>query len=278
MSKDLSISTEDFQVVQNFLLENSGNSLAAGQEYLVEGRLQPLVSSEKVDDLHELIVELKRSPKGDLAKKVIEAMTTNETSFFRDKHPFETLKTAIIPELFKSPQPDKQIQIWSAASSSGQEPYSLAMLLEDSFSWADDWQIKIVATDISEEMLEKCRSGLYSQFEITRGLPPQYLPRFFQRAESKWQIKPEVRERIDFRYLNLCENWVGLQQMDIIFMRNVLIYFEDETKTAILQKILQVLKPGGYLFLGSGETPIGLENRFQSTDFSTSACFKLVPA
>ena len=203
----MSISADDFQAVQKFLLENSGISLAAGKEYLVEGRLKSLVHSEGFDDLHALIVKLRGGREGDLSRKVMEALTTNETSFFRDKHPFETLRTAIIPDLFNKPELGKQITIWSAASSSGQEPYSLAMLLADSFAWATDWQIKIVASDISEEMLAKCRSGLYSQFEISRGLPPHYLPRFFQRAGSQWQAKPEIRERIDFRYLNLCEDW-----------------------------------------------------------------------
>jgi len=272
----LSISADDFQTVQKFLLENSGIALAAGKEYLVEGRLQSLIYSEEFDDIHALVVKLRGN--GDLGRKVVEALATNETSFFRDKHPFETLKTAVIPDLFNKPELGKQITIWSAASSSGQEPYSLAMLLADSFAWATDWQIKIIASDISEEMLAKCRAGLYSQFEISRGLPPHYLPRFFQRAESQWQAKAEIRERIDFRTLNLCESWGGLPKMDIIFMRNILIYFEADTKKAILEKIPKVLKPGGYLFLGSGEVPVGLEDRFQSTDFSTSACFKLAPA
>jgi chemotaxis protein methyltransferase CheR len=274
----LSISANDFEIVQKFLFANSGISLVAGKEYLVEGRLQSLVHSEKFDDLHALIVALNGDAESHLGKKVVEALTTNETSFFRDKHPFETLKTAIIPELLKKPQVGKQIQIWSAASSSGQEPYSLAMLLEDSFSWATDWQIKITASDISEEMLEKCRAGLYTQFEILRGLPPQYVPQFFQRAESKWQVKSNIRERIDFRYLNLCGDWGNLPKMDIVFIRNVLIYFDNDTKKTILEKMLRVIKPGGHLFLGSGETPVGLEDRFQPADFSTSACFKLVPA
>jgi chemotaxis protein methyltransferase CheR len=274
----LSISADDFQAVQKFIFANSGISLVAGKEYLVEGRLKSLVQSEGFDDLHALAVELSGNPNNDLGKKVVEALTTNETSFFRDKHPFETLKTAIIPELLKSTQAGKQIQIWSAASSSGQEPYSLAMLIADSFAWANDWQIKITASDISEEMLEKCRAGLYTQFEILRGLPPQYIPQFFQRAESKWQVKSDIRERIDFRYLNLCGDWGNLPKMDIVFIRNVLIYFDSDTKKTILEKMLQVIKPGGYLFLGSGEIPVGLEDRFQPTDFSTSACFKHVPS
>ena len=270
----MSISTEDFKTIQKFFLEHTGNSLEEGKEYLVEGRLKSLVYDEKFEDLQSLVSSLVRDPKGDLGKKVIDALTTHETSFFRDKHPFETLKTAIIPELLKSDS--KEIQIWSAACSSGQEPYSLAMLIEESFMDSRDWEFNIVATEISEKMLEKCRSGLFSQFEISRGLPPHYLPWFFQRVESKWQIKPELRERIDFRYLNLCTHWGGLQQMDVILMRNVLIYFEDEIKKNIFEKILKVLKPGGHLFLGSGETPVGFEDRLQQTDFSTSACFKLV--
>ena len=274
----MSINADDFQAVQKFIFENSGISLVEGKEYLVEGRLQSLVHSEGFDDLHALVVELNGNLKNDLGSKVVEALTTNETSFFRDKHPFETLKTAVIPGLLKGTQADKQIQIWSAASSSGQEPYSLAMLIADSFAWANDWQIKITASDISEEMLRKCRAGLYSQFEILRGLPPQYVPRFFQRAGAKWQVKPEIRKNIDFRYLNLCGDWGNLPQMDIVFMRNVLIYFDSDTKKTILKKMLQVIKPGGYLFLGSGEIPVGLEDRFQPTDFSTSACFKHVPA
>lgn len=274
----MSISADDFQTVQKFLLNKSGISLASGKEYLVEGRLQTLVLSGKYDDLHALIVDLARNPAGDLAMQVIEAMTTNETSFFRDRHPFETIRTAVIPDLLKSSESSKQIQIWSAACSSGQEPYSLAMLLADSFSWATDWEIKIVASDISEEMLEKCRSGLYSQFEISRGLPRHYLPRFLQRSGAQWQIKPEIRKNIEFRYLNLFEDWKGLPRFDIVFLRNVLIYFEADTKKDILGKMLKVLKPGGYLFLGSGEAPVGLENRLQPTDFSTSACFKHVPA
>jgi chemotaxis protein methyltransferase CheR len=274
----LSISAEDFEKVQKFLIGKSGISLAAGKEYLVEGRLEPLVKSEGFGDIHRLVASLNGNPESDLGKKVVEALTTNETSFFRDRHPFETLKSSIIPELLNNTQAEKQIHIWSAACSSGQEPYSLAMLLADSFSWATDWEIKITASDISEEMLEKCRLGLFSQFEISRGLPAHYLPRFLQRAESQWQIKLEVRERIDFRYLNLYEEWRDLPRLDIAFMRNVLIYFDKDTKTSILTKMMKVLKPGGYLFLGSGETPVGLEDRFQPADFSTSSCFKLLSA
>ncbi len=189
----MSVSAEEFENVRNFLIGKSGISLAPGKEYLVEGRLESLVHSEGFKDIHTLIANLNGNPEGDLGKKVVEALTTNETSFFRDKHPFETLKSSIIPNLLNNTQTGKQIHIWSAACSSGQEPYSLAMLLADTFAWATDREIKIIASDISEEMLEKCRSGLFSQFEISRGLPAHYLPRFFQRAESQWQIKPEIR-------------------------------------------------------------------------------------
>lgn len=220
----MSISAEDFEKVQKFLIEKSGISLAPGKEYLVEGRLQPLVYANEFDDIHALIESLKVNHESDLGKKVVEALTTNETSFFRDRHPFETLKSSILPDLLNNPQTGKQIYIWSAACSSGQEPYSLSMLLADSFAWVTDREVKIIASDISEEMLEKCRSGVFTQFEISRGLPAHYLPRFLQRAGRQWKMKPEVRERIDFRHLNLYENWGGLPQLDIVFMRNVLIY------------------------------------------------------
>ncbi len=269
----MSLTADDFQSIQKFLLENSAVRLASGKEYLVEGRLQAIVYKEDLEDLHALINEVKKNPNSGLSKQVLEAMLTNETSFFRDRHPFETLKTAIIPALLKNP--DQQIRIWSAACSSGQEPYSLALLLADSFSWIEKPKIKIVATDISASMLEKCQSGLYTQFEILRGLPPHYLPRFFERADSQWKIKKEIRDRIEFRYLNLYEQWEGLLPMDIVFIRNVLIYFNSDVKMAILEKIRTVLKPGGYLFLGSGETPDGFEKYFESTDFSTSSCYKL---
>lgn len=274
----MSISAEDFEKVKKFILERSGISLASGKEYLVEGRLQSLVYSEKFDDLHSLVEALNRSPGGALGKKVVDALTTNETSFFRDRHPFETLKSSILPALLNDPNTGKQIHIWSAACSSGQEPYSLSILLADSFGWVVDKEIKIVASDISEQMLEKCRSGIFTQFEISRGLPPHYLPRFLTRIESKWQMKPEIRERIDFRYLNLCENWSGLPNFDIVFMRNVLIYFDPDTKKMILENVMKVLNPGGHLFLGSGESPVELDDYFQPTDFSTSACFKFTPS
>lgn len=274
----MSISAEDFEKVQKFLIEKSGIALSSGKEYLVEGRLQSLVYSERFDDIHALVASMNGNPASDLGRKVVEALTTNETSFFRDRHPFETLKSSVMPDVLNDPQTGKQVHIWSAACSSGQEPYSLAMLLADSFAWVTDREIKIIASDISEEMLEKCRSGLFTQFEISRGLPAHYLPRFLQRAESQWQMKAEIRERIDFRYLNLYENWAGLPRLDIVFIRNVLIYFDRDTKKSTLEKMTKVLRPGGYLFLGSGETPVGLEDRFQPTDFSTSACFKFAPA
>ena len=272
----MSISADDFQAVQKFLLENSGISLAAGKEYLVEGRLQSLVHSEEFDDLHALIVKLRGGREGDLSRKVMEALTTNETSFFRDKHPFETLRTAIIPDLFNKPELGKQITIWSAASSSGQEPYSLAMLLADSFAWATDWQIKIVASDISEEMLPNAVPDCTPSSKFHGGFRRITFPGFFRGPGPNGKPNLKSGSALIFATSTFARTG-GLPRMDIIFMRNVLIYFEADTKKTILEKVLKVLKPGGYLFLGSGEAPVGLEDRFQPTDFSISACFKLAP-
>ena len=204
-------------------------------------------------------------------------MTTNETSFFRDRHPFETLRTGVLPEFLIKRQEQKKLEIWCAACSSGQEPYSLAMLILDKFPQIKDWNIKIIASDISEEMLEKSREGVYSQFEVARGLPGHYVPKFFQRFGSKWEVKQELKEMMEFKHINLTGSLTGVPPVDILFIRNVLIYFEENTKKAILKKIKGLLKPDGYLFLGSGEHVAGLDDLFEQTEYSTSSCFRLRP-
>ena len=273
----MSINTEDFEVIRNFLRENSGISLQDGKEYLVEGRLSSVLASEGFTDFAELTRSLRDNDSGTLRKKVLEAMTTNETSFFRDRHPFETLRTGVLPELLIKRQEQKKLEIWCAACSSGQEPYSLAMLILDKFPQIKDWNIKIIASDISEEMLERSREGLYSQFEVSRGLPGHYVPKFFQRFGSKWEVKQELKEMMEFKLINLTGNLTGIPPVDILFIRNVLIYFEENTKKEILTKIKGLLKPDGYLFLGSGEHVVCLDDLFEQTEYSTSSCFRLRP-
>lgn len=273
----MTINAEDFEAIRNFLRENSGISLQDGKDYLVEGRLASVLSSEGFADFGDMIRSLQDKNSGTLRKKVLEAMTTNETSFFRDRHPFETLRTGVLPELLKKRQQQKKLEIWCAACSSGQEPYSLAMLILDKFSQIKDWNIKIIASDISEEMLERSREGVYSQFEISRGLPGYYVPKFFQRFGSKWEVKQELKEMMEFKQINLNSSLTGIPPVDILFIRNVLIYFDENTKQSILKKIKGLLKPDGYLFLGSGEHMSGLEDLFEQTEYSTSSCFRPRP-
>jgi len=273
----LSINAEDFEAIRNFLRENSGISLQDGKEYLVEGRLASILAREGFADFGEMIRCLQDKNSVTLRKKVLEAMTTNETSFFRDRHPFETLRTGVLPEFLIKRQEQKKLEIWCAACSSGQEPYSLAMLILDKFPQIKGWNIKIIASDISEEMLERSREGIYSQFEVARGLPGHYVPKFFQRFGSKWEVKQELKEMMEFRQLNLNSSLTGFPPVDILFIRNVLIYFDGNTKKAILKKVKGLLKPDGYLFLGSGENVAGLDDHFEQTEYSTSSCFRLRP-
>lgn len=270
----MSIQTSDFKYISNFIKNASGIVLLPGKEYLVENRLSMLARTLKLESIDKLIAKLRQEDCNDLKQKVVDALTTNETSFFRDKHPFESLKSSILPELIKKRAATRQLNIWCAASSSGQEPYTIAMVLNQ-IPALNNWKINFIASDISEEMLERCRQGLYTQLEIGRGLPANLIPKYFSRHKNRWQIKQELRNMIDFRAFNLCKQWPFMVNMDIIFLRHVLVYFNDATKKEILGKTRKLLKPDGYLFVGSGDDPERLDEKFKRTDFSTSACYKI---
>jgi chemotaxis protein methyltransferase CheR len=205
---------------------------------------------------------------------VAEAVTVNETSFFRDVHPFDALQKEILPALIKKNHASRTIRIWCAASSCGQEPYTIAMVIREHFPLLSNWKIEIVATDISDEMLEKCKLGEYTQLEVNRGLPVKKLVLFFDRAGTKWKTKPTLRELISFQKLNLTKPWPSLGKFDIVFIRNVLIYFEQATKSDILTRVHQVLQPEGYLFIGSAETTIGLGVPFQREEIDATVCYR----
>jgi len=237
--------------------------------------LEVLSRSLKIDNIENLIKNLRQENGTELKQKVVDALTTNETSFFRDKHPFESLKTSILPDIMKKRAAIKQLNIWCGASSSGQEPFTIAMVLGEMSTLLAGWKINFISSDISTEMLDRCRQGIYTQMEIGRGLPPHLLPKYFSRSGNDWQVKPEIRNMINFRILNLCKPWPFMVNMDIIFLRHVLVYFNEPTKKEIFRQIHKQLKPDGYLFLGSGDNPSGLDNRFVRTEFSTSACYKL---
>jgi chemotaxis protein methyltransferase CheR len=199
----MALNPGDFEYISKIVREQSAIVLEKGKEYLVEARLTPLAASENFKTIADLAQQMKRDASGKLITKVVEAMTTNETSFFRDIHPFEVLKSTIIPELIQKRESQKKLSIWCGASSSGQEPYTLAMLIRENFPQLKNWKIDFMASDISTEMQKRCQDGIYSQLEINRGLPAILMVKYFQRNGAQWQIKPELRQMIDFKILNL---------------------------------------------------------------------------
>ena len=268
------ITQAQFEFVRKFIKENAAIVLDAGKEYLVETRLMPVAQQEGMQDLSALIVALGNKANPRLQSRVIEAMTTNETSFFRDFHPFETLKKEILPPIIKAREATKELRIWCAATSSGQEPYSLSMLLKESFPQLANWHVRIVCTDISEEMLERTRMGVYSQLEVNRGLPVALLMKYFKQDGTKFHISDELKKPLELRTINLAGMWPNIGQMDLVLIRNVLIYFDLETKRGILQKIRNVLKDDGYLFLGATETTINIDDTFEVMHLAKTSCYK----
>ncbi len=233
----------------------SGISYHSGKEYLIESRLTELAVSLGYKDIRELYNKVKRGLTPQLLNEVVDALTTNETYFFRDQHPFEALKTKIFPELFKKKEREKRLSIWSAACSTGQEPYSIALILLEYFpKYVSTWKIDILATDISQKSLEKAKKGVYNQIEVNRGLPVTFLVKYFKQEGSFWKIDDKVRRMVRFEYLNLLEAGRKIRQkFDIIFCRYVLIYFSDQTKKKVFTDLWNLLNPGGYLFLGATE-------------------------
>ena len=271
----MGINPADFDFISKIVREQSAIVLEKGKEYLVESRLMPLVHQEKLESLENLVKKVKSTPRGTLKDAVIEAMTTNETSFYRDIHPFETLKKEIFPELIEKRKAQKELNIWCGASSSGQEPYSLVMLLKNSFPELNTWRTNFSASDLSNQMLNRCKSGIYSQLEINRGLPAPLMVKYFERIGTEWQVKEELRKMIQFRIINLSESWPMMPPMDLIMMRNVLIYFDVEMKKNILGRVRKLLRPDGYLFLGAAETTLNLDENFERMPFKQSGCYRL---
>ena len=269
----MSIATQDFNFVREMVRQQSAIVLEPGKEYLVESRLQSLARTEGFSSLEQFLAELRVRP-ALLQKKVVEAMTTNETSFFCDLHPFDALKTGIVPELAQRNAAARRIDIWCAACSSGQEPYTVAMTLMESLPQPESWTIRIVATDLSSEMLERTRQGRYSQLEVNRGLPAPLLVKYFQKQGTEWQVHERLRKFVDVRPLNLIEPWAAMPTFDIVFLRNVLIYFDVPTKRTILGRVRKVMRPDGFLFLGGAETTINVDDAWTRTPFGRGVCYK----
>jgi len=256
------VTPADYDYLRKLLKDRSGLILSADKQYLVESRLTPLARKAGIATLGELVSKLKAGNER-LTVDVVEAMTTNESFFYRDKVPFDHFKDAIMPSLIASRAKERRIRIWCAAASTGQEPYSLAMCLKDMKDKIAGWRVDIVGTDLSTEVLEKAKAGLYSQFEVQRGLPIQMLVKHFVQTGDTWQISPEIRAMVQYKPLNLLADFAHLGNFDVVFCRNVLIYFDQETKIGVLNRIAKMLEGDGFLVLGAAETVVGLTEAFK---------------
>jgi chemotaxis protein methyltransferase CheR len=257
------VTPHDYDFIRKLVRERSGLVLSADKQYLVESRLLPVSRKAALVSLSDLVRRLKEPNTQALAVEVVEAMMTNESFFFRDKLPFEHFRETIIPALIATRASQRRIRIWCAAAATGQEPYSLAMCLNEMARELAGWRIEILATDISNEVLEKAKAGIYSQFEVQRGLPIHLLIKYFTQVGETWQIAPEIRAMVQFRPFNLLNDFAGLGMFDVVFCRNVLIYFDQPTKVGVLDRIARTVGRDGYLVLGAAETVVGLTDSFK---------------
>jgi len=254
------VSADVLKFFFNLLYKESGLILDESKKYLIESRLEPVAIQEGFKSIDELGRKMMRQRNSLLLQKIVDTMTTNETSFFRDRTPFMIMKEEVIPGLLKTNAKTRQIRIWCAAASTGQEPYSIAIVLAEMEAQLRGWNVKIVATDIAQHVLDRAKQGIYSQHEVQRGLSTPYLIRFFTQSGVNWQVKPELKRMITFRKLNLLSSLSSIGQVDIIFCRNILIYFDVKTKKAVVEKMTKVLNPGGIFFLGGSETLLGISS------------------
>jgi chemotaxis protein methyltransferase CheR len=252
----------DYEYLRKLLKERSGLDLSADKQYLVESRLVPLARKSGLAGIPELVQKMKGGADA-LTAEVVESMTTNETFFFRDKIPFDHLKEAVLPALAQARAARRSLRIWCAAASTGQEPYSIAMCVKEAGSLLSGWRIEIIATDISQGVLEKAKAGVFSQFEVQRGLPIQLLMKYFTQNGELWQLNADIRSMVQYRQLNLLQDFSHLGTFDIIFCRNVLIYFDQDTKVNIFDRLSRMLEPDGVLALGAAESVVGITSVFK---------------
>ena len=253
----------DYEFLRKLLKERSGLDLSADKQYLVESRLIPLARRAGLPGIGELVQKLKVGSTEALTVEVVEAMTTNETFFFRDKIPFDHLRETMLPALLQARVSRRALRIWCAASSTGQEPYSIAMCLKELGATLSGWRVEILATDLSQGVLEKSRSGLFSQFEVQRGLPIQLLVKHFTQAGELWQLDADIRAMVQHRQLNLLQDFGHLGTFNVVFCRNVLIYFDQETKVGIFERLARATEPDGFMVLGAAESVVGISDAFK---------------
>jgi len=265
-----------FAYLRKLIYDNSAIVLEADKRYLLEARLGPMLTRERLASFDELVARLNGSNAGPLRQRVLEAVTTHETSFFRDLHPFEMFRKTVVPRLLNERSASKRLNIWCAASSTGQEPYSIAFIIKECGLQLGGWTVDFTATDLSEEVLARARSGLFNQLEVNRGLPVPMLIKHFDKVGLEWQVKADLRKMINFRKVNLMEAWPAMPEMDVVFMRNVLIYFDVATKKRIFDRLARVIRPGGYLFLGTVESTHSLTEQFQPIQVGKAICYQRI--
>jgi chemotaxis protein methyltransferase CheR len=263
---DDGVKKDTFDFLSDLLYRHSGLVVPKTKSYLLRSRLGPVARDNGLADIDTLVRQLRAGLCPALLRQVVEAMTTNESMFFRDKTPFEIFSNFVVPKLLNTRAQERRIRIWSAACSSGQEPYSLAMVLDQLNLKAKGWTVEIVATDLSDDILERAREGRYTKMEVTRGLSDQLVKNYFDEENAHWRLKPELRGRVAFSKFNLLDNPIRLGKFDIVFCRNVLIYFDTQTKQKVLGSIARQISPDGYLVLGSSETVLGLDTAFGPCD------------
>jgi chemotaxis protein methyltransferase CheR len=271
----MTIGAADFGFVRDLVRKRSAIILEEGKEYLVESRLGVLARNEGFASVDQLIAELRARSLNGLQRKVVEAMTTNETTFFRDTYPFEALHSNILPEIVRRNGASRRLTIWSAACSTGQEPYTIAMLIREHFPGLLGWNLSILGTDICTGALERAESGRYTQIEVNRGLPVTFLVKYFTKRDLQWQISDDIRRMVEYRELNLIDPWGGLASVDLVFLRNVLIYFDIDTKKTILERVRHIMHPQGYLYMGGAETTLNLDEAYERVTIGRAVVHRL---
>ena len=269
------IGTEDFDRIRTMVRQQTGIVLEESKRYLIESRLSTLVRKEGIESVDALLDTLRSGSSSEFRGKIVEAMTTNETSFFRDGHPFEALRRFVLPELMRLRAKEKRLRIWCAAAATGQEPYSLAMLLREQFAAPlVGWSVQILATDFSPAVLDVARRGQFNAIEMSRGLTMPYQSKYFRQVDSAWEIHESIRAMIEFRPLNLIGTWPAMLSYDLILLRNVLIYFDLATKQTVLRHAKTVLRSDGYLFLGGAETTLNIDAGYVRETVGDSVCYR----
>lgn len=246
----MNLNHDDFSNIRDFIYDQASLSLKDDKQYLIESRILPILKEEGFEDFSEFVKSLEDKKNVELHEKVINALTTHETSFFRDFYPFESLKKIVIPEFLEKSN-SNEITFWCAAASFGQEPYSIAMLMKENFPKV---KTRIIATDIAKATLDYAKKGCFSLLEVNRGLPAPLLVKYFRNAGNLWYLNDSIKEMVSFESFNLTDSFESLPQSDIVFMRNVLVYFEDDTKKNILEKVSQAIHPNSSLFMGMSES------------------------